>query len=282
MEIIHIGKIRNMVVLFQNMIIKFNKTLIFLIVSWSILGCGSHGQIEEGSQLKDSVIETDNSLKKDDSLRHESLLDSNVDPNLVLPYCKLFLSENFYDLLGTAKVVSVKNLKVAFQKTTSEDLLVGVFVGGGKRILMPNTARGSSDESIFIERFYPDCYYYSFQNCSNMFMMTNPDVPQKIINYKVLGDELVASYCYNDSDKVIKVLKLKPTSDSIQINNSYCKIWIKNGNQRFIDVSFLKDSIKTDNFNINHQYFQEVLERFIQMKCGRRNECYTTDFEIVL
>jgi hypothetical protein len=115
-----------------------------------------------------------------------------------------------------------------------------------------------------------------------MFMMTNPDVPQKITNYKVIGEELVASYCYNDSDKVIKVLKLKPSNDSIQINNSYCKIWIKNGNQRFIDVSFLKDSIKTDNFNINHQYFQEVLERFIQLRCGRRNECYTTDFEIVL
>jgi hypothetical protein len=282
MVIIHIRKIKNMVFSLQDMVIKLNRTFIFLILYWSIFGCGSHSQIEEGGQFKDSIIKTDNSLKKDDVLRHESFLDSNVDPNLVLPYCKLFLSEKFYGLMGTANVVSFSNLKGAFQKTTSEDLLVGVFVGGGKRILMPNTARGSSDESIFIERFYPDCYYYSFQNCSNMFMGTNPDVPQRIINYKVIGEELVASYCYKDSDKVVKGLKLKSTNDSIQINNSYCKIWIKNGNQRFIDVSFLRDSIKTDNFNINHQYFQEVLERFIQMRCGRRNECYTTDFEIVL
>jgi hypothetical protein len=210
------------------------------------------------------------------------LLDSNVDPNLVLPYCKLLLSEKFYGLIGGAKVVTVNNLKGAFQKTTSEDLLVGVFVGGGKRVVTENSPRSASFDPPYIQKFYPDYYYYAFQNCSNMFMATNPDVPQKITNYKVVGEELVASYCYNDSDKVIKVLKLKPSNDSIQINNRYCKIWIKNGNQRFIDVSFLRDSIKTDNFNINHQYFQDVLERFIQMKCGRRNECYITDFEIVL
>jgi hypothetical protein len=112
--------------------------------------------------------------------------------------------------------------------------------------------------------------------------MINPDVPQKVINYKVNDDELIASYCYNDTDKVVNQLKLKPTNDSIVFNNVYCKIWIKNDSQRYIDISFLKDSIKTDNFNINHLYFQEVLERFVQLKCGKRDEMYTTDYDIVL
>ena len=215
-----------------------------------------------------------------DDFQYETQIDSSA--QIIQPYCKLLLSEKFYDLLGSERVVSKEQLKSAIKNTSTEELVVGVFVGGGKRVVTENSPRSVSNDPPYIQNFYPDYYYYAFQNYSNMFIMTNPDVPQKVFNYKVDGDELIASYCYNDIDKVAKQLRLKPTNDSLLINNVYCKIWIKNDSQRFIDVSFLKDSIKTDNFNINHQYFQEVSERFVQLKCGKRDEMYTTDYDIVL
>lgn len=262
--------------MFYELIVEFSWSISILLIFTLIIFWGNNK-----SRKVDAVIKPkDNINYIADAFHFEQEVDSNA--SLMLPYCRPLLNEKFYQLLGDANLVSKQQLKSAFKNTATEELVIGVFVGGGKRKLETNLHRGSSDESVYEERFYPDFYYYAFQNYMNMFMMINPDVPQKVFNYKVDGDELIASYSYNDTGKVAKQLRLKPTNDSLLINNVYCKIWIKNGSQRFIDISFLTDSIKTDNFNINHQYFQEVLERFVQLKCGKRDEMYTTDYEIVL
>jgi hypothetical protein len=102
--------------------------------------------------------------------------------SIMLPYCKILVSEKFVQLLKqNPNLPEYERLKYALDSTMMENLVLGIFIGGGERKLKKNEERGSSDSSPSVEYFIPNYYFHKFSNYSNQFVATVPCVPKKYI-----------------------------------------------------------------------------------------------------
>jgi hypothetical protein len=77
-----------------------------------------------------------------------------------------------------------------------------------------------------------------------------------------------------------EIISLSPDLDSVIFNKSYRDIWKFNQKSRFIDVSYLQDKIKCELYNINHQYFYQILELIVQHELGERDYSYFEKYSI--
>lgn len=242
--------------------IYFLKYTIVFILLLSISSC----------QNKSKTVEN-----KYNFFKYEQDIDSSSQQ--IIPYCKILISEKFFNLLKGKKLKSIEKIKYALDSTITENLIIGVFIGGGVRKVAVNSERFSSDVSIYREVFHPDFYYYSFRNYSNLFWTTVPDIPKKILSYEIKQGVLYAQiHNYDSEENKTEIVSISPTNDSVFICNRFQKRWRFNNSDNFIDISFLGDSVNTKYYDISHQYFYEILERFIQEELGRRDSLYFENY----
>jgi len=204
---------------------------------------------------------------------YEQYLDSNS--TQILPFCKILVSEKFYKFLEDKTLNTDDRIRQALDSTATENLIIGIYIGGGERKVVVNEERHSSDVSIYNEIFMPSFYFYAFSNHANMFVAIVPDIPKEIISHEIKDSVLYAQINnYETGENKTSIISLHETKDSIIFSNKYRRIWMFNHSDKYIDISFLRDSVGCEFYNISHQYFYEILERFIQEKCGRKNELY--------
>ncbi len=231
-------------------------------------------EIKEGFIIKlfcghSSIAQSFNSLKW---FRDPNFI---VNPGL-LPYCRVFVSERFYDLLSFGKNSKdpLKHFLETVQQTQTEPIIFSIFVGESKRELYNNTFWIGSDMSPLLHCVQNAYYTYELSNYTNMFIVTSPALPKKIITDSISNDTLRIVTRNNDPELNEEKILLYPIDQKRAFTNRSGGKWVLNDTLKLIDISYLSDNIKIPETQIGHQYFYEVLERFIQEVLPKRRDTY--------
>jgi len=210
----------------------------------------------------------------------------------MLPYCNIYINEKFIRFLIEKKGKNTEEIynNAISQIELQEKLIMGIFIGGGKRgtIPVPDSERIFSDYPRELETFKPDFYFHSLSNCTNQLYFNTflPVLIKRKNNYN--SDTLMISLIepWDTLERSVSFLKLK---DSILINNKYRNIWkitgLNNNNfinwklmsERFIEMNYLKDAINIPSYEINHSYFRQLLEYAIEDILGKTEFHYLDD-----
>ncbi len=194
-----------------------------------------------------------------------NILDTNsFDNSEVLTYCRFYINENFYNLLKFKDRYEFSKFKFSIDslianKDFEEPLFYGLFVGGIERYNVRNLERGSGDISLQSERFIPRFYEHYFYKHDSQFICTLPAVPQEIKSYEFKENILYTK----TTEKVTSIKKL-----SNEFNNEYMSRVLLNHKYRMIDIPKYSNKLNVHISNINHVYFQDLLELILQDKCG--------------
>ena len=206
-----------------------------------------------------------------------SLKSSNLitNPDL-LPYCRIFISEKFYNLLraGSKSQNPLKHLKNLLSKTETEQILYSIFVGQSTREQYNNNDRMGSDMSLSIYCIKNNYYVYDFSNYSNMFVVTSPSLPLSINSYTIENDTLKFGTEDYDNYHSKPISKLYPLDKKRAFTNKNGAVWILNDTIRLKDISYLADKFFVPESQIGHTYFYEILELYIQEILPKRKDTY--------
>lgn len=207
------------------------------------------------------------------------------------PYCNIYVNEKFIKLL-----LSNKNHKNelaiysnAIEKTVTQSLIWGLFIGGGKRsaIPVPDSVRICSGQASELETFKPDFYFHSVDNYTNTLFFNKPVLPVILKNHFIKDDTLKLNF-QQYMDTVYSNIDIYKLNDSILINNEYKKIWKLEGlynhnefykenfEERFVEMNYLRERVNVPFYNINHNYFLQLLEYCIEDILGN-NHNYLED-----
>ena len=210
------------------------------------------------------------------------------------PYCNIYVNEKFIKLLLNDKndknVIDIYNNAIAHTETQS--LILGLFIGGGKRgaIAVPESLRISSGQASELETFKPDFYFHSVDNYTNTLFFNNPVLPVILKNHFIKDDTLKLNF-QQYMDTVYSDINIYKLNDSILINNEYKKIWKLKGlydhnefykenkedfEERFVEMNYLRERVNVPFYNINHNYFLQLLEYTIEDILGN-NHNYLAD-----
>ena len=205
-------------------------------------------------------------------LRSSNLI---LNPDL-LPYCRVFVSEKFHNLLigGSKSKNPLQHLKNLLLETETEQILYSIFVGQSTRELYNNNDRMGSDMTHLIYCVKNDYYTYDFSNYSNMFVVTSPSLPLKIGSYSIKNDTLKLATEDYDNYHSKPSIKLYPQDSKRAFTSRNGTVWILNDTIRLKDISYIADKFSVTESQIGHTYFYEILELYIQEILPKRNDTY--------
>ena len=203
-------------------------------------------------------------------------------PNIILnpellPYCRVFVSKKFHDLLikGKKSENPLKYLKQILSDTQTELLLFSLFVGQSSRILYQNEARrSSSDFSQLIYYIKNDYYIYSFLNYPSSFAVITPSIPVRVKSHQITNYTLnLATDAYNNYIPPQKV-KLHPKDNRNAFVGRKGAVWILNDSIEMVDISYISDRISIPETQIENTFFNDVFELYIQDILPKRQDTY--------
>jgi len=203
-----------------------------------------------------------------------------IDSNSIdfLPYCKFLISEKFYNEISSPKdKIKSKIVQNAFEKIENESILIGFFIGGGHREIRKNEDRQSSDIPKYYEIFSPNFYFYNLMNYDNSFYYYSPDISSKVLSYEINKSILYAKI-QNFNKEDTSIVSLYKSNQFINDNASKQPIYKFNHRENYIDITYITDDLYPQIQAINHEYFLEILELFLQNKLGENEEGYINQY----
>ena len=179
-------------------------------------------------------------------------------------------------LLQKIKIKS-KIVQNAFEKIENESILIGFFIGGGHREIRKNEDRQSSDIPKYYEIFSPNFYFYNLMNYDNSFYYYSPDISSKVLSYEINKSILYAKI-QNFNKEDTSIVSLYKSNQFINDNASKQPIYKFNHRENYIDITYITDDLYPQIQAINHEYFLEILELFLQNKLGENEEGYINQY----